>query len=44
MEKLYHETGETLECARDSNSGTDFDEDSFGGMDVDLEFASFVDR
>lgn len=43
VEELYHETGETLECTRDADSGGDFDEDAFGGCDVDLEEAGFVD-
>lgn len=44
VQELDHETGETLEGSGDANGGADFDEDTFGGGDVDLEFASFVDR
>lgn len=42
MKKLYHQPGEAFECARDTNGGRDFDEDAFGGGDVDLEEAGFV--
>ena len=43
VQKLYHQAGETLEGSRDADAGADFDEDAFGGVDVDLEFAGFVD-
>ena len=43
MEELNHEAGEALEGARDADGGGDFDENAFGGVDVDLEFAGFVD-
>lgn len=41
---MHHEAGETLERARYSNSRADLDEHTFSSVDVDLEFASFVDR
>lgn len=43
MQKLDHETGEALEGARNADGRVDLDQDPFGGMDVDLEFASLVD-
>ena len=44
VQELYHETGETFECAGDADGWVDFDENAFGGVDVDLELASLVDR
>ena len=44
MEELHHETGETLERTRDAHGGVYFDKHALGGLDVDLEFACFVDR
>lgn len=44
MEELDHETCESLECTRNSDSGADFNEDSLGGVDVDLKFSGLVDR
>ena len=44
VEELDHQTCETFEGTRDSDGGADFDEDSFGSVDVDLEFPGFVDR
>ena len=41
---MDHKTGETLEGTRNSDSRADFDEDSFGSMDVNLEFSGFVNR
>lgn len=43
MEELDHEAGETLEGSRNTDGGVDFDEDSLGGLDVDLEFTGLVD-
>jgi hypothetical protein len=43
VEQLNHQTCETLECTRDSDSGADFDQDAFSGCDVDLELAGLVD-
>ena len=44
MEKLDHETSEAFERARDANGGADFNEDSLGRVDVNLELACFIDR
>jgi hypothetical protein len=44
MKELNHETSESFEGTWDANSRTDFDKDSFGGVDVDLQFAGFIDR
>jgi hypothetical protein len=41
---LDHEARESLEGTRNSDGRADFDEDSFGSMDVDLKFSGFVDR
>ena len=41
---MDHETCESLECTRNSDSGADFNEDSLGGVDVDLKFSGLVDR
>jgi len=43
MKELDHETSKSFESTRNSNSWADFDEDSFGGVDVDLKFACLVD-
>jgi hypothetical protein len=43
VQELDHETGEAFESSRNAHSGADFDEDAFGRVDVDLEFAGFVD-
>jgi hypothetical protein len=40
---LDHETGETLECTGNANGGVDFDQDTLGGVDEDLQAASLVD-
>lgn len=44
MEKLDHETSESLESTRDADRWVDFDKNSSGGVDVNLKFASLVDR
>jgi hypothetical protein len=44
VEKLDHQTCEALESTRDSHSRADFDEDVLSRLDVDLEFAGFIDR
>jgi hypothetical protein len=36
VEQLDHETRETTECARDADTGIDFDEDTAGSVDIDL--------
>lgn len=43
MEQLDHQAGKAFEGAGDADGGGDFDEDAFGGVDVDLQFAGFVD-
>jgi hypothetical protein len=43
VKKLNHEASETLEGSRYTDSRADFDENAFGGVNVDLEFAGFVD-
>ncbi len=42
VEKLHHQAGETLESTWDADGWADFDEDAFGGRDVDLEEAGLV--
>ena len=44
MEELNHETSEPFEGTRNSNSRADFNEDSFGCVDVNLKLSCFVDR
>lgn len=44
VEELDHETCEALECTWNTNGRADFDQDTFGGVNVDLQLASFVDR
>jgi hypothetical protein len=43
MQELDHETGEALEGSRYADGRADLDENAFGGVDVDLELAGFVD-
>lgn len=43
MEELDHETGETLERSWDADGGRDLDQDTFGGMNIDLQLASLVE-
>lgn len=43
VEELDHQTSEALEGTRNANCGRNFDEDAFGGVNVDLELAGFVD-
>lgn len=43
MEQLDHQAGKSLEGSWDAYGGADFDEDAFGGVDVDLQFSCFVD-
>lgn len=43
MQELHHQTRKPLEGAWNAHGGVDFDEDAFGGMDVDLQFSGFVD-
>jgi hypothetical protein len=44
VEKLDHEPSEALEGTRYPHCRADLDEDSFRGVDVDLELSSFVYR
>lgn len=43
MEKLDHQSSKSLERTRDPHGGADLDENSFGCVDIDLEFPGFVD-
>jgi len=43
VKKLDHETRKSLECTWNTDGGADFDEDSFGGVNIDLQTTSFVD-
>jgi hypothetical protein len=43
MQELDHQAGEALERARDADGRADFDQYTLGGVDVDLQFARFVD-
>lgn len=43
MQELDHETGEAFEGSGYADGGADFDENTFGCVDVDLELAGFVD-
>lgn len=42
MKQLDHEAGKTLEGARNADRRVDLDQDTFGGMDVDLQFTGLV--
>jgi hypothetical protein len=44
VEELDHQPSKSLEGTRDSDSGAHFDEDPFGGVNVDLKLPSLVDR
>ena len=44
MKKLDHETSESLEGTRNANRRANFDENSFGSMNVDLKLSCLVDR
>ena len=44
MEKLNHKAGKPFEGPRYADCGADFNEDSFGGVNVNLKLASFVHR
>lgn len=44
VKQLDHQAGESLERAGNADGRVDFDQDSFGGMDVDLELAGLVGR
>lgn len=42
VEQLHHETGEPLECSRDTDGRVDFDQDALGGVDENLEPTGLV--
>jgi len=44
VEQLDHETGETLEGSGDADGGVDFDQNSLGCVDENLEPTGLVDR
>lgn len=44
MQKLNHETGKALECARYPDSRAHFNENSFRSVNVDLELSCLVHR
>lgn len=43
MKELDHETGEALEGTWDADSGRDLDQDTFGGVDINLKLASLIE-
>ena len=43
MQELDHETCKPFEGSRDADGWVDFDQDAFGGMNVNLKLAGFVD-
>lgn len=43
MQQLDHETGEALESTRDAHGGVHLNEHATSRLDVDLQFAPFVD-
>ena len=44
MKELDHKTGESLEGTWNTDGWADLDENTFGGMDVDLQLSGLVDR
>ena len=42
MEQLHHQAREALESSRYAYGWADFDKNPFGSVNVDLEFAGFV--
>lgn len=44
MQKLNHETGETLKRPRNANRGIHFDQDTLGSVNEDLQLAGFIGR
>lgn len=44
VEELDHQTSETLEGTGNADGGADFDQDTLGRVNVDLEFAGLVER
>lgn len=43
MQELDHQTGEALEGTRNAHGRADFDQNAFGGVDVDLQLSGLVD-
>lgn len=43
MQKLDHETSESLEGSRNTDGGRNLDQDALGGVDINLEFAVLID-
>lgn len=43
MEELHHQASKAFEGSRDPDRRADFNEDAFGGVDVDLQLSRFVD-
>lgn len=44
VEKLDHQAGKALECSRNADGGRDLNQNTLGGLDVDLKAPSLVDR
>lgn len=44
VQELHHQTGKALEGSGDADGGRNLDQDALGGVDVDLQLASLVDR
>jgi hypothetical protein len=44
MEELDHKASESLKGTWNADGWADFDENAFGGVDIDLKFACLVDR
>lgn len=44
MQKLDHQSSKALECSRDADRGGHLNEDTLGGLDVDLQLARLVYR
>lgn len=42
--KLTHEAAKSLESAGYANMRIDFDQNAFGGVDIDLEKAGLIER
>jgi hypothetical protein len=43
VQQLNHQSSKSFECAWDADCRTDFDENTFGRMNIDLQSSSFVD-
>lgn len=44
VQQLDHQTSKAFESSRNANRGRHLNQDTFGGVDVNLKFASLVDR